>query len=321
MKKMADIQLIKVLAIMMVVYGHIICQYTVYAVGSQNIFPLYDVVLRFFAQIHTTSFTYCAGFIFGLFALKGKYSNFNAFCKKKVLRIFVPFIIFGGLRALIASDKFYMIFFSYYHVWYLLMLFECFLLIWPYHFYIKNQRLDLLLSLLLALPLLKFFEVTSFLSLRGFVCQFPFFFYGYMMAKYDILSYLNKKVSLNQVGLMGAFAAIFLLSICIFSNYGRYTDLFSRIYWHTPVLACCVILLTHIFLHRLGFRSYKLLDFLDSNSYRLYLIHPFIIMFVSQHILSINTDFTVSIVIFVLVVAITLVISHLISKTYLKKII
>lgn len=144
------------------------------------------------------SFTFISGYVFG-FALfvRNKEYTFIGLFSNKAKRLMIPCVVFGLLYSLIDYDKpFYIITYTYDllrgigHMWYLPMLFLCFLITWGI---LKIRIKDkVALALLLLLSILSY-RVPTFWSIKT-TCYYLFFFYlGVSLIKYrDRLKHLSK---------------------------------------------------------------------------------------------------------------------------------
>lgn len=95
--------------------------------------PLYEYLDIFIGLVQMPMFVFISGFLFGLQIDKGKYDTFQQIFTKKAQRILLPLAVFSLLYYLIIPKVILdnVIWYnSIGHLWFLEMLFECFLLQW-----------------------------------------------------------------------------------------------------------------------------------------------------------------------------------------------
>lgn len=116
----------------MIVYYHCICCYGVwqgYDFSAQYI-PFYNVASKLIVNISLPIFTMVAGYLYAYLYERGKYRNKKIFLFNKTKRLILPYITIGILllflqpwRELPSMLK------GISHLWYLLFLFECFMIV------------------------------------------------------------------------------------------------------------------------------------------------------------------------------------------------
>lgn len=95
--------------------------------------PLYEHLDVFIGLFQMPMFVFISGFLFGLQAAKGKFESFGQLLTKKAQRILLPLVVFALAyyliipRVILDNVIWYN---SVGHLWFLEMLFECFLLQW-----------------------------------------------------------------------------------------------------------------------------------------------------------------------------------------------
>lgn len=93
-----DISILRVSAMLLVVFYHCLCPYSIwegtdYFIGFHV--QAWDVVDGMLAQIHLPIFFLISGFLFGYKRNMGGYSNNVEFINNKVMRVLLPYVIVG----------------------------------------------------------------------------------------------------------------------------------------------------------------------------------------------------------------------------------
>lgn len=127
-----DISMMRVFAMLLVVLYHCFCPYTPiwdgtpYAVGFHV--PLWQVIDSMLAQIHLPIFFLISGYLYGFKAIRGGYSNTRKFVRDKVIRVLLPYVIVGLFLCLLQDRDFVQMLNGVSHLWFLLVIFECYML-------------------------------------------------------------------------------------------------------------------------------------------------------------------------------------------------
>ena len=133
-KRLDDISILRVLCIIIVVFFH--CYGMMYA---ESHFPatvsVYDRLYFIpnqcvFINIAMPMFIFVSGYLFQYLLMKGKYHTWSDLLKKKGLRILLPYFVFGTFFMFTTNNwhPFRLLLGTYWHLWFLPMLFWCFLL-------------------------------------------------------------------------------------------------------------------------------------------------------------------------------------------------
>ena len=123
-----SISIMRVLATIYIVLYHCFCYYGLWiipdAVVNDKVFyfvPITGLVLN--------TFVFISGFLFAyLYKSKGKYRDYKSFIINKTRRILIPYIFWGVIVILCLDQPLYSIFNGVSHLWFLLMLFEIFII-------------------------------------------------------------------------------------------------------------------------------------------------------------------------------------------------
>lgn len=159
--------------------------------------PFYSFFLESIMVGRMPLFVCVSGYLFTfLFLEKGKYQEFKGFVVNKTKRLLLPCILFSIIVSItLQSSILYDVFYTDYHLWFLKMLFVCFMLTWIMGKYVKGkyQIIAWLFSLcMMALPDLEFFSIGQFFK------YYVFFYTGFLFCKYrnEISKYLDNRNAL-----------------------------------------------------------------------------------------------------------------------------
>ncbi len=124
-----DISLLRVAAMLLVVYYHCICPYYIWGgVNSAGLtVPLYMHLSLNLSKVHLPVFFVVAGYLFGYKRIKGGYADQRQFLLGKARRVLLPYLTVGLLLIVIGQTSpgaFLAGFGS--HLWFLVIIFECY---------------------------------------------------------------------------------------------------------------------------------------------------------------------------------------------------
>ena len=180
-KQLNEINILRPIIIVLLVFYH---SFIIYSNGWPKVEGIDDfVVYQWIAKISYAcmleTFTFVSGYLFGHAIYNGKKYTFNELLKKKFKRLIIPSIVFTILYSFLFYDKAYFSFEYVYdifnglgHMWYLPMLFWCFLAAYA----ILNIRIRESYKL----TFLFFLSIFSFIPLPFRMqssCYYLFFFY------------------------------------------------------------------------------------------------------------------------------------------------
>ena len=320
--RLHDLQIMKVVAVFCVVYGHVILPFTNYSPAGGQIVPLYNGIMNFLAHFHTPCFTYCSGFIFGFLLSLGKYNNGKEFFFNKFKRLLKPWLVYGIISCLVYASNPVILLQSGFHVWYLLMLFECFFITWIYDKYASSSRRDVILLVCCLLLTIKSPASSKWFSIAGLISQYPFFFVGYYLSKKNVFEFISTQIGLKKVLSMFVFVVVFVMTVAGISGYYFEVDC-GVILWVKRLCMSFIFVLFIVNLHALlRFvrieRMLSVIEFLDRYSYRIYLIHPFIISLLIYYF-PINQNFLLLFFRYFFVLLSSLLFAFLIEKSFFRK--
>lgn len=195
-KKLSEVTILRVYAIMSLVAWHCYCSYTAWGIGNSPLDSTYSSAFKVFAPTaNMPLFTFLSGYLFFyLFKEKGKYADFRGFLKNKVNRLLIPYLILGFVINLTQIGRGRPLWPMFYgapnHMWYCLMLFYCFMICW-----LVEKKLGQMYNIILAV--LSF----SFVLLQGGLylsVESPLgwwmvaYFYSYFYIGFMVFQYADK---------------------------------------------------------------------------------------------------------------------------------
>lgn len=129
-RRLGYIEVIRVIAMLMIVALHCICYYTGKwgGYGERPRIELYDGVSDILHGIALPMFTCISGFLYALQRECGKYADYGRFVVGKVKRLVVPMVVWSAFCMLIIPGAEFSIsgLLGYHHLWFLGMLFWLF---------------------------------------------------------------------------------------------------------------------------------------------------------------------------------------------------
>lgn len=282
---------------LLIVLFHSVCFY----IGAwwflcTEVVPLWKTIAYPLEMIGLTTFVFISGFLYGyMYYEKGKYRDVIPFLNKKFRRLLIPYIFWGILMIATMPTvqiSWINLFTGVAHLWFLLMLFELFVIM------VILNRLGIVgganhkivdLSIVIfsfgLVYVWKIYSIHRFaLGIEGALFYLPIFLIGYFFAKYRLFAKTSFRLYFMSI-VIGAILA-FLLSIYDCPD-------FSTLY-RIP----CVIVAVSAFLllktSSLSSNQSAILSNLDDNCMGIYilnqivvfilLLNPIINNYLSQHV-------------------------------------
>lgn len=292
MKFVYEVTIIRPLIIFLLIVYHCLCVYNGKwePISSINDVPIYYWIANFISGIQLEAMAFISGYIysFQMYELKKK-NEFKPLVFKKFKRLLLPCYFFSILYFIIIlkplaeyslEDTFFIITNGAGHLWFLPMLFWCFVCLFFLHkFYKCNFKVLLILALVSILPFPNFpFGISR---------MFHFIFYTYAgyclyLERTNVVNLLMKKRYLLCLIYM-----ILLYSICSIENLeiqNWYFTIFVKIVRHMLklLLATSGILALYLFVYK--YLLYKerpkdIIIYLNSICYGLYIFHQFFLKY------------------------------------------
>ena len=263
MKHLNDISYLRVGAMLLVVFGHCLCPYTIwegegYTVGYKV--PLWESVLACISKVHIQMFFLIAGFLYKYIRNRGGYINTMQFVKNKSIRILIPYLIFAPFMCLIQVRPYNELLLGVSHLWFLLTIFECYIAGRLFENCLKcnlKRKVCLLIICCLWITITTRYNIpTRFLTIERFIHYFPIYFIGMLFASIDITSYNKIK---NLLPLIVICSIVSLVTIHILYNketidqaIGIVVVLAVFLYIHLKKIEKCPKWLMHLDKHSMG---------------------------------------------------------------------
>ena len=217
--RLNDISILRVMAMLLVVFYHCLCPYSIWDGGQFFIgfhVPLWDVIAGMLVQIHLPLFFVISGFLFGVKKNGGGYSDIKRFIIDKTQRVMIPYIVVGIFLCLLQRRHFMQMFTGVSHLWFLLTIFECYM---AGQFCDKVLSADkkvlrylLLSSIFIILLMPQHYISIRFLGIDRFVQYFPYYFIGMLFCRIDY-SLFKKYITL------GLFVLSLVIILFVFQQY------------------------------------------------------------------------------------------------------
>lgn len=219
--KIESIVVMRVMAMLMIIVYHSFCFYThEWSMGGIYV-PIWDKVASFFDAVDLPMFIFISGYLFGyLFINKGKYRDRRSFILSKAKRLIVPYIFWGLFLIFFMPElhKWRSLLTGISHLWFLLVLFEIFILVIPVVSWLCEKattRLFFLFLLCLYFLFIVFHRYSShhaFLAFHTTMYYLPTFIIGIACARYKISQKLSIvwSVTIFVVSFLSLFYYIFI---------------------------------------------------------------------------------------------------------------
>ncbi len=174
-----DISLLRVAAMLLVVYYHCICPYYIWpGVDSAGLtVPLYMKLTVNLNSVHMPVFFIIAGYLFGYKRIRGGYADQRQFLLGKAQRVLLPYFTVGLLLISIGQSRPGAFLAGYCsHLWFLVVIFEC---------YAVGKLIDFVLWERRRIKVVVFM-VVGLCSLLSYFCtfvlgpKFPHYFFFYL---------------------------------------------------------------------------------------------------------------------------------------------
>lgn len=195
-----DISILRVSAMLMVVFYHCLCPYSIwdgsdFYIGFHVL--IWDVVDEILAQIHLPIFFLISGYLYGYKRIRGGYSDNVKFVKDKTLRVLVPYAIVGLFLCLLQDRDISQMLNGISHLWFLMTIFECYVLGKLLDTVLKMQERKVQLvmgGLVLFIVLIPYrIPLMQFLCLSNIIKYFPFYMLGMLASKMNFGKYTKYK--------------------------------------------------------------------------------------------------------------------------------
>ena len=337
-----ELDYLKIIGILLVVIGHCTSIYTGGWVFTSPVnSPIYGLIASYVYTFHVPMLVFVSGAIYYYCIInKGKYSSLKVLIISKFKRLIVPFLFIGILYSIpikyiigmiegniINNIKYFILGLNTGHLWYLLMLFDIFIIFYLYEKFILNKKYSIILNLILFSILYISSEFFTNIFQINRAIQYSIFFYlGYefFRSKDKLILKLEKLKSKSILIMTPVLITISLVLILVskmkLSNI-MLSKFFSLI---NVVIAMICIIICYLIVYLINNRMKniilkekidKLINIIGKYSFNIYLLHEPIIFIVLHFIASkyINPNILVMVCL-----SISVSLSMLISVIYMK---
>lgn len=303
------ISVLRVCSMMLIVLFHSLCFYSgAWWYLHSEIVPLWKVISAPTVKIGLTTFILISGYLFGyMYLKKGKYRDIKSFMVNKFRRLMIPYLFWGVLMIItmpMVHIAWLNLFTGLAHLWFLLVLFELFVImivLTRIGFGENSSLLVEFIIILLSFIILYVWKTVSthhhVLCIEEMLHYLPSFIIGFCCAKYQ-------EVKVNKLLLFVLFVLGLLLMLIL--SLFDYPDSNTL----NRILAIIVSMSTMFLLRNstLSVCQSRVFKNLDNNSMGIYIFNQIIVFLLllipeTNHFLSIHTYggvliiFTISLVI------------------------
>ena len=220
-------------------------------------------------------FTVISGYLFCGQLFKQRYSSFINLTWQKAKRLLIPYYFFTAFFMITTNNISLAPFYigGYWHLWYLPMLFWCFIVTYALHYIVShNKSIEIcVLLLFFVLALIDKF-LPTFLGLYNVTKWYYWFYLGYIIKHYESHIFLAiKQYHLIYVG----FVVYFITGVLLYSEYGKNTI-------HGMIASTIAIICIWYFARLIPWKKLSispLLISISSCSFGIYIFHNWLEMY------------------------------------------
>jgi len=274
------ISVLRVCSMLLIVAFHSMCFYT----GNwwylcTDIVPLWKLLSPPTVNIGLTTFVFLSGFLYGyLYIEKNKYRNAMSFLTNKSRRLLIPYF-FWGIIMVISLPAVHVswinLFTGIAHLWFLLMLFELFIIIMLLNMIGIGERssknidcIIVLLSLFLIYIWKNYSNHHHFLGMESTLHYLPSFLIGFYYAKYNHIKIINSLIITLSLFCFGLFLLILL-------SYLDFED--SSTLYRIPAIIVTISTIEYAKQFPSRFWQSSIISSLDKNSMGIYIFNQFVV--------------------------------------------
>lgn len=333
-----ELDYLKIMGVLLVVIGHCTSIYTGGWVFTSPVnSPIYGLIASYVYTFHVPMLVFVSGSIYYYCRInKGKYSNLKSLIINKFKRLIVPFLVIGTFYSIpikyiigmiegniINNIKSFILGLNTGHLWYLLMLFDIFILFYLYEKFVLNKKYSIILFSILYIYS-GFF--TNIFQINRAIQYSIFFYLGYefFRSKDKLILKLEKLKSKSILIMTPILIAISLVLILV-SKMKLSSIMLSKFFsLINVVIAMICITICYLIVYLINNRMKniiikekvdKLINIIGKYSFNIYLLHEPIVFSVLHFIASryINPN-----VLVIVCLSISVSVSILISVIYMK---
>jgi peptidoglycan/LPS O-acetylase OafA/YrhL len=185
--RLDNVAILRTIAIIAVVLYHVywafyFSTFQNYRLATVGLSSFYETFFLTWFGARMPLFIFISGYLYSyLFNNRGKYASTTAFIKKKCMHLLIPYFIFTTLMVLCFQDFQASTFFGgYRHLWFILMMFWCFVFIRLFY-KIKNMAVQILVFILFIFGYAYVPMTLNCFGLDTFLKFFCWFWLGYIV--------------------------------------------------------------------------------------------------------------------------------------------
>lgn len=292
MPKLQNIVILRSFAILAVVLYHCYCPW----LDAWNWFScdcrkVYSFIFEVALVGRMPLFVFVSGYLFShLIIDRGKYKTFWAFLNNKFKRLLIPCFTFSAIMSLaLCSNYINIIVWSGYHLWFLKMLFWCFITGWILNRYVKSLY-GKIITMMITIIMMGC-KMPEIIGIGQYCKYFAFFYSGYLVYAYRLtLEFLFK----GRFLYMFIFFYFLLLGVALVQYYNsdlindiihRNTIIVGIRYLLRPLSVLIAFGLVETYLRKKTKIS-KWFSQLNEISYGIYLTHMLLLQCLNKYFLD-----------------------------------
>lgn len=297
-----------------VVFYHCLCGYSnIWGEDcSWHTVPTWYHLSHILLYFHMPIFTLMSAYLYGYLSSSGRYNNSYSFICKKSKRLLIPYMAWGLFICITQKCDLVYLLYGISHLWYLFFLFAAFII---FHFINKIphwSKYIIFITLYSACCLISHYHPTPLMGIGYFVRYMPYFIIGYYM--YFIL---ERDIIKKSVASYAAIACLVLFAVeYVFDNNKFILAGLSLI------IITCITILAKQDETRLIYKNRMLK--LDKYAMGIYIIHHIIIQEANSSFLGrqyMEHYILYPIVLFIMSLSLSWLITYILQKSKLGKII
>ena len=278
-----QIDILKVITIILVVFAHVTRMYTGDGVIKMEVNPVLALITKYIYSFHMPLFVMLSGTVYYICKCENdKYKIESKFILNKAKRLLIPYLFFAFfivLPTLIFIDAIHKPYISYVvnglllaedpkHLWYLVMLFGVFVLFNHFENRIKEHKL-----IAAAIMLIFYgcsFMAPSILQINTILRYSIYFYIGY---NYPYVVATVNKINRTEIWVVMHMFLFILMSI---NNYNFLNPIFLLV---TSILGICIMVSLAMAICNVNdnYTQSKFYNVMKRDSFGVYLFHPMII--------------------------------------------
>ena len=319
-----ELDYLKVMGILLVVIGHCTSIYTGGWVFTSPVNSLiYGLIASYVYTFHVPMLVFVSGAIYYYCRInKGKYSSLKGLIINKFKRLIVPFLFIGILysipikyiigmmeSSIINNIKSFILGLNTGHLWYLLMLFDIFIIFYLCEKFILNKKYSIILNLILfSILYISSGFFTNIFQINRAIQYSTFFYLGYefFRSKDKLILKLEELKSQSILIMTPILIAISLVLILV-SKMKLSSIMLSKFFsLINVVIAMICITICYLIVYLINNRMKniiikekidKLINIIGKYSFNIYLLHEPIIFIILYFIASKYINSTILVII------------------------